>query len=379
MADHAPNFSCSDPNLSREFVTDRIWQVQATSIAHEQSITAIAAIQILYVLIGVPWNATVLIVTIGKQLYKEPTYMFLFNMVLADLLVLVIMPFNIASSFPMKFLLGGSDWARCQVCHTIIIATLILTNVSVFSLALLSVDRLIYIRWPFMYDKIVTTKSVILTLIVTWIFCIVITLPPLFGFGEIKFANPFGSCSIIATGETRLASNITYVAVLLVAISIPLTANFVVDIWLLIIVCSGLKERYTKTRNSIRSTTNRNPPQKKDSEAKLKGGYQKQKLYIIEVFGIIFAVNIVTIIPTSIITVLSLIIGAERISIWSFAFVHLIYLCQPTIHPILETCLVGKARKVLFKVLCYLCTRRQRRTHLMTKTSNLQLGSLAEA
>jgi len=278
----------------------------------------------------------------------------------------------------MKFLLGDSDWVRCQVCHTIIMATIILTNISVFSLALLSVDRLIYIKWPFTYEKIVTVKSVVLTLVVTWVFCIAITLPPLFGFGEIKFANPFGSCALIATGGTRLASNIVYVASLLVAISIPLTANFVAGIWLLIIVCSGLKERYMKTRKSIRSTTNQNQLKKKDSEAKLKGGYQKQQFYVVQVFGIIFAVNIITVIPTSIITVLSLIIGADRISIWSFAFVHLIYLCQPTIHPIIETCLVGKARNVLFKVLCYCCTRRQRRTRMVTKTSNLQLGSLAE-
>jgi len=47
MADHAPNFSCSDPDLSREFVADRVWQVEATSMAHEQSITAIAVIQVL--------------------------------------------------------------------------------------------------------------------------------------------------------------------------------------------------------------------------------------------------------------------------------------------------------------------------------------------
>lgn len=288
MADHTPNFSCSDPALSDVSVTDEVWKIRVVGPSHPQSIIAIAVIQVLYVIIGVPWNATVLAVILIKRLFKEPTYLFLLNMVLADLVVLLIMPFNIASSFPMSFLIGNSDQTRCQVCHTIIITTLILTNVSVFALALLSMDRLIYIKWPFIYEKIASMKTVFLILAITWATSIVITLPPVFGFGEIKFANPFGSCSLITVGRNRISLNIIYVALLLAVLSIPLFATFIANVWLLIIVCGGLRTRYTKTRNSMKNTTKRTHLQKEKSTAELKGGYQKQQLHLIQVFGVIF-------------------------------------------------------------------------------------------
>ena len=379
MADHTPNFSCSDPNLSHMFVTDEVWMIEVNGPAHQPSITAIAVILSLYVLIGVPWNAIVLTVILIKRLFKEPTYILLLNMVFADLLVLIIMPFNIASAFPMKFLIGNSDFIRCQVCHTIIITTLILTNVSVFTIGLLSVDRLIYIRWPFIYEKIMSIKSVLLILAITWLICIVITLPPVFGFGEIKFANPLGSCSLITTGSNRVAPNINYTMVSLVILSAPVIAAFVANVWLLVIACRGIRSRYTRSRYTITRESTRNAfeqshMERKDSEKKVKGGYQKKQLRLVRVFGIIFAVNVISWIPTTFILLISLIIGTDKISIWWFAFVHLIYLCQPAVHPILETCLVGKAQRMVFKVLCC-CKKKDKKGVLVTKPYNNQLST----
>ena len=375
MADHFPNFSCSDPELSQEYFTEPVWKIRVESSSHQPSITALAVIQVLYIVIGVPWNAIVISVILFKRLYKDPTYLFLFNMVLADMLALMILSFNVASAFPMEFLIGDSDYVRCQVCHTIVVATLVLTNCSLFSLACLSLDRLVYIRWPFVYPKIITIKSAVATLAVTWVICIIISLPPVFGFGEIKFANPLGSCSVITTGSNRTSLNIVYTFVLLGILAIPLVATFVADIWLLVIICRGLQTRYTKTRRSVKSANNMSHMERKNSENKIKTGHQKKQIRLVQVFGIIFVANIVTWIPTTVITLISLIIGAERISIWSFSFVYIIYLSQPAIHPMLETCLVGKAQRIFFKFLC--CFRKKKKCHLTTKSSNVQLQSFS--
>ncbi len=371
MADYFFNFSCSDPDLRQSSIEDGLWRIEEKGSSHRPSIIALGVIQVLYVLIGLPWNAIVLTVILIKKLFKDFTYIFLINMVLADLLALLVLPFNIASAFPMKFVIGDSDFARCQACHGIIVLTLTFTNASLFFLAWLSVDRLIYVQWPLMYPKIISKKSIIPVVVITWIVCLVISLPPVFGFGEIKFANPIGSCSLIATGTNRVAPNIVYVFVLLGILSFPLVAALAADIWLLIIVCKGMRTRYTKTRRSIKSMPHQ---QRRDSEAKIKGGYHKKQLIIIQVFGIIFGINIITWIPTTLITLVSLIVGADNISIWWFSFVYIIYVSQPAIHPILETCLVGKARQMVFKVLCCCKTRRP---HLVTKSSNMQLPSIS--
>ena len=60
MGDHA-NFSCSDPDLSHEFVTKKVWRIKVGDPRHQPSITAIAVILALCVVIGVPWNAIVLV------------------------------------------------------------------------------------------------------------------------------------------------------------------------------------------------------------------------------------------------------------------------------------------------------------------------------
>ena len=377
MADHTPNFSCSDPDINHELATDYVWKIKVEGPHHQPSIVALAVIQLIYVLIGVPWNAIVFTVILIKRLFKEPTYILLLNMIFADLLVLLILPFNISSAIPKEFLIGDSDFARCQACHAIVITTIILTNVSLFSLALLSVERLIYIKWPFIYQNIISIKSVVLILAVTWLICIVISLPPVFGFGEIKFANPIGSCSLILTGRNRVSLNIIYTMVLLVVLSVPLVATFVADIWLLVIVCKGLRTRYTRTRESTRNAPNQSHMERKNSEAKVKGGYQIKQLRLVQVFGIIFAANIITWIPTIFISLISLIIGANNISIWWFSFVYIIYVSQPAIHPMLETCLLGKARRIIFKVLCC-CKNKSKRHILVTKSSNIQLPSTTE-
>ena len=64
MADIDPNFTCSNPELSR------------TNL-HENSIIAVAICQTLIIAIGIPWNIIVLTTIIIKQLYKEITYIVL--------------------------------------------------------------------------------------------------------------------------------------------------------------------------------------------------------------------------------------------------------------------------------------------------------------
>ena len=362
MADILQNFSCSDPELSHEFTTDEVWRVASTGVVHISSIRAIAVFLILYMLIGIPWNGIILFMIVKKQYYRDPTYILLMNMVIADLIVCAVcLPFGTVSALRMRFSIGNSDYTRCTVCHTITIIPVIFTNYSLFVLALLSTDRLLYIKLPLQYQRIMTVKKVVFMLTGSILVCIISALPPVFGFGEIKFANPLGLCSLFIVGRNRVTENIYFILLQLIILAFPFSLAFVANVWLMLIACKTAWSNYSKQRECTLSDHSRNAIERRTSENELKSQFKKKQICLTQVFSAIFFINIITWIPSVFIILISAIGREEILSSPWLAFVYLVFLSQPIIHPILETCLVGKARWMFFKFLCYIniCNQKQ--------------------
>ena len=352
MADIDPNFTCSDPGLSHTNITTEVWMIQSEGPFHESSITAVAICQVIIMAIGIPWNAIVLASIVIKQRYKEPTYVLLINLVVADLLVcLLVLPFNVESSFAQEFSIGNSDYTRCQVCHTIVITIVALVFISLFTLALMSVDRLIFIKWSFQYTKYLTLKLVLITLCLVWVFCILVSIPPVFGFGEIKFANVLSSCSLLTVGETPLTANINYIIFLVFIGAFPFMTTLIVNFWLLIILCKNMSSRHKRHADNSRNTFD-SSEKKTIREKHLTISFHKEQIHLAQIFGAIFTANVITWVPTIAIALVAAVIGSENVPPPTYAFVYLSYVSQPAIHPVLETCLMGKARTMIFRSLC---------------------------
>ena len=345
------NFSCADPGVDRVNVTERLWMIQSEGRLHESSITAIAALQLVYVLVGVPWNFIVAItIVIKRLLIREPTYILLLSLVISDLLVCgFAFPLNIYSGFNQAFTLGNSDYSRCQLCQAIVVVIITLIYVSIFSLALMSSDRLFYIKWPFTYKKHMTATKVIVVVIAVWILSFLISLPPIFSFGEIKFANSVGSCSVITTGSNRLTANIYYIFFLALIGTVPFVLTVVVNIWLLVIACKSIGQLYEQNRHQSTAFDGSEINRGVDTE------YHKKQIRLAKVFGVIFAVNTTIWITTSFIVIIAIAIDPDNVPAPVFATVFVIFLSQPAIHPMLETCLVGKAKTTIVKYLCFFC------------------------
>ena len=126
------------------------------STQHESSITAMAAVQLLYVLVELPWNSFVAVTILVKQLFKDPSYVLLLSLVFSDLLICGFIPFNILLGLHRAFIFGKSDYTRCQLCQSVVVVCVVSILVSLFSLALMASDRLLYIKWPFVYKERVT-------------------------------------------------------------------------------------------------------------------------------------------------------------------------------------------------------------------------------
>lgn len=373
MADIDLNFSCSDPSLSHSNLTAEVWMIKSEGPAHERAILAGAVFQILFVVVGVPWNAVVLATILMNRLYRLPSYVLLLNLVITDLLLCALnMPFNIASAISQKLTIGKSDYDRCQVCHTfgMILTSLLFT--SFFIQALMSVDRLIYVKWPLRYSKYVTVRRTLLGLLVVWLLSIFISVPPAFGFGEIKFANVISSCIVFTVGRTPLTRNSNYLIALVLVGAFPVLTTLTCNIWVLSLIFRSVRGTFSRTMDNNLSQFD-STLQRNDNEQQIHSNYHKQQIRLAKVFGVIFAFNIVTFLPLISIFIVAT-IGSVPTPVITFVF--LIFICQPAIHPILETCLVSKARSVLSKCVCN-CSMRRKTDHTTHCTPGRSCSVLA--
>ena len=342
------NFTCSALDLSRNSSTEEAWTLQAENEGHLKGVRSLAVFQIIYLVVGIPWNLLVIGVILVKKLFYKPTHMLLLNLAVSDLLACTcVMPFNIIVSLAGHFFIGSSDYARCQVCHFYVITITVLIYISLFTVAIMSMDRLIYIQLPLRYNRVVTMRKMLAILTLVWLLSIAIGLPPVFGFGEIEFSNIVGSCSTKFSGRTRLGESTKYIIFQTVVALVPFITTLVCNICLLWTACRTVKMTFAKSVRNLNSDQHAN---------QVKSRHHKQQIHLAEVFGAIFVANIITWIPTAVISVISGIIGSDQVPAIAFSFVFLAFLSQPAIHPILETFLVAKVRNVFAKYI-FCCHR----------------------
>ena len=340
------NLSCMDANISRDAITNEYWD--QASINHDFKVASIvlATIVLIFLIIGLPSNM-ILIISIIKHL-KLPTYILLLNLAIADVLVCAMfMPFPIVSGYAGGFIFGNSDKVRCQVCQLGIIYTG-LSIASLNILALISIDRLLYIKFPLRYHSYVTPKRTIFSAILAWLFSSVQAILPLIGFGEIRYTYSVCFCLVSFIDSTHGTNNIYYIMLIAILSLVPIITIIVTNIWIMIIVREhfkklhrirksfrnkrGLKEHLQKIKTEITETKN------------------KKQLAILRVFLTIVCANAITWVPTVILAFMHL--KKDDWPIGLFILVFLTFISNSIIHPIVEGYFIPELRKSFKKILC---------------------------
>ena len=342
------NFSCF-VNVSKDSISEFAWKIDHPDDSNYNTVAngyAIAVIVFLILLVGLPWNTLVICTIIKKRLYTQPTIILMLNLTITNfLLCVLVMPFNIVSGLAKEFPFGSSDFMRCQICQTGIIV-IILPWVSVHTTSLLSVDRFIYLKRPLKYGVLVTPRRMILVIALVWMLCIAISLPPLFGFGEIRFSFRVAACVPLLTGETPVAPNSYFVLLMLVETFIPVVTLITMYILILWITRKNLLRRVKRSQTD--GATERD---QKENRAALQE-HNKRQFRLVQLFLAIFTGNIVTWLPMAGLALTAAIVGSGNIHTLLYTIAYISYLSETAIHPILETMLIPKIRIVISK-----CTR----------------------
>ena len=236
------NYSCADGSgLSFNSVTKDYWESSGDDARSHALATAL--LTLCFILVGLPNNLLIVVSILRQHLYREPTYILLLNLALIDLLLcFFLIPSPVASGLAGEFVFGRNDVTRCKVCQ-MGIALPLFAELTIHTLALLSLDRLIFIKYPLKYHKFVTAKRVIIIVFIIWTSNIVISTFPLFGFGDLAYVNNLAPCVPDLVGETRL-TNVYYSVFLVIEGIISLIILFVANIWVGFIVKKHIKEIY---------------------------------------------------------------------------------------------------------------------------------------
>jgi len=190
---------CTSANISRHEVTRTYWKIFDDA---QSSAPAVAAVFIVFFLIASVWNAFIVCTIIRKRLLRTPTHILILSLAVNDFLVsILVMPFTIVSTITLEFTFGDSDYARCQVCKMGVIFTL-LSGVSLHTIALLSLDRFLFIYWPMKYKRYITRGRMLVVVIFIWGLCTVMAVPPLFTFGTVGYISSFGACAVVFYGNS---------------------------------------------------------------------------------------------------------------------------------------------------------------------------------
>ncbi|KAL3867859.1 hypothetical protein ACJMK2_040705 [Sinanodonta woodiana] len=184
-------------------------------------------LSILFVLSTVANSILLYVASKSRTMSSSNTKIFVYSLSISHLISsLFVLPICISSTASLRW---PYNHVLCEV-EAFIGILVILT--ALYSLTAVSVDRYLTIAHPFEYPARVSTLGKIFVIIGVWVFCAVLALMPVFGWGEIAFQpQALPVCGL------RWRSYISYSVVLLIlGFLLPVTLNALCCYRILLIV-----------------------------------------------------------------------------------------------------------------------------------------------
>lgn len=340
------NYSCYEGRLDDVSITSDFWSIPELN---RHSALSTAVFTLAFMTVGLPSNLLIIAGILWQRLYKEPPHILLLNLAIADLLVCVlVMPFTVISGFAGRFVVGDSDSTKCKWCATGVVFVA-LCLLSLHTLALLSVDRFIFVKFSMRYHQIVTARKVVCCVLLVWVFCIAISLCPFGGFGDVYFSFSISTCTIRFETVTK---NVHYFIFLLVVAFLPLSVLVATNAWVACIVQKQIRKIYYTARKSLpKEQVTMNIRKRLNKEQNLK------QLQLMRVFGAILLSNIVTWLPMIIRILITAIKGDDDFPLWFYVLVYLSISFAAVLHPLIQASLIPEIRNscktVISRALCW--------------------------
>ena len=238
--------------------------------------------------------------------WKQPSTIFLTSLLLADLVLVAVMPFAVISTAYDEWIFGQSVEEKYQVCqfaafifwYSILLITVTLT--------VISLDRFLFIVKPLFYRRHIYMKPqiAVAVVIIVWIVCAILNTTPLYGLGRFQFSVSTGLCVPLLDPNEQLV----YLIFMPLIFGILFSCIVVTSIWT---CCSthGFLSRALERRASERS-----------NELEVGNIYASKKRQIIGIFGALLLTNTIIFAPFLIVCIFAIFIRPPTVT-WSIASV----------------------------------------------------------
>ncbi|KAL1420809.1 hypothetical protein MTO96_023666 [Rhipicephalus appendiculatus] len=176
-----------------------IASVPAVDVEDDQSSLSLSYISLevhftlllLIMVSSVAVNGLVFVLFYQRPSVRMTSNKFVLNMAIVYLLqTFILLPFVFVSIVFREWIFGDV-W--CKMHGTL---SLCFTLANVFSILLIAVDRNCAVNSPLHYSMTITKKRTSGLIVSTWLFAIVIALPPLFGVSDIKYQESWAMCTV---------------------------------------------------------------------------------------------------------------------------------------------------------------------------------------
>ena len=310
---------------------------------------AMAVFYAIFFVIAFTWNLVILMVMlIRRKVFKEAAHVFLANLVLTDLLIAVfIILVALVSSIPGEWVLGTNDAVRCYTCEISGFFVTFLVDLSVHTLAILSLDRTLHLAFPLKYRTVMTRVKAFFILIIIWVVVLALNILPFFDVGIIEFNQRLGLCLVRWSQSTQ--SSFIYVGVLLAELLIPITVLIVANTLTFRIVSRVLKRAH-KRKKTLRKMSTRRQRNVQEQLSREQANteedrqYHKQQKQLVQHFTASFIASILCWMWIFIMYIVVIAAPEDTIPPYLFTISFYFYLLTAIVHPMLETYFIPELR-----------------------------------
>nr|XP_037269666.1 LOW QUALITY PROTEIN: G-protein coupled receptor 161-like [Rhipicephalus microplus] len=136
-------------------------------------------------------NGLVFVLFYQRPSVRMTSNKFVLNMAIVHLLqTFIVLPFVFVSIMFQEWIFGDV-W--CKIHGTVSVC---LTMANIFSILLIAVDRNCAVNSPLHYSMTITKKRTVGLIVSTWVFAVLLSVPPLVGVSNIEYQESWAMCTI---------------------------------------------------------------------------------------------------------------------------------------------------------------------------------------
>ena len=289
-------------------------------------------------LISLVINSGVLLATFTQpSSLKKPATIFLSFLVGANLILTIFfMPFTVISAAMSEWIFGSTDPQKQVVCQAVGFMFALSVGLSTYTLALISVDRFLFIVKPLLYIRFMNAKVALIIVACLYPLIILANVTPFFGFGSFEYSRSTSSCLPLWLG------NSDYVLYFSLASIIPYSTIIITSVWTFVYTRQFLQRRRESNKSSY--------PFNNEQEKMRDSAYNHKVCNLIGIFGSLLIAHLVSLSPYITASIIGFIVGYDNVPSPVYATALVLYLLNAITISLIQAYFRPELRKILIRI-----------------------------